>query len=70
MKKLGINLQVHYIPVHLQPYYVDQFGFKIGDYPVSENFYQNEVSLPIFPDLDINDQEFVIDNLIQLLIDK
>ena len=70
MKKLGINLQVHYIPVHLQPYYTDQFGFKIGDYPISENFYQSEVSLPIYPDLDIKDQEFVIKNLLQLLIDK
>ena len=51
MKQVGINLQVHYIPVHLQPFYRKQYGFKEGDYPVSESFYRNEVSLPIYPDL-------------------
>ncbi|MBI5827517.1 MAG: UDP-4-amino-4,6-dideoxy-N-acetyl-beta-L-altrosamine transaminase [Deltaproteobacteria bacterium] len=49
MKKIGVNLQVHYIPVHLQPYYRKQFGYRAGDFPVAERFYETEVSLPIYP---------------------
>ena len=48
MRKKNINLQVHYIPIHLQPFYKRKFGFKKGDFPVAEKFYENEVSLPIF----------------------
>ena len=46
--KKGINLQVHYIPIHLQEFYKKKFGFKVGDFPISENFYRNVVSLPIY----------------------
>lgn len=49
MKEIGISLQVHYIPVHLQPYYRERFGFKPGDFPNAERFYEEEVSLPLFP---------------------
>ena len=48
MKDKNINLQVHYIPIHLQPYYKKKYNFKLGDFPVSEEFYKREVSLPIY----------------------
>jgi len=48
LKKKGINLQVHYIPIHLQLFYKKKFGFKVGDFPVAEKFYRQEVSLPIY----------------------
>jgi len=67
MKELGILLQVHYIPVHLQPYYKKKFGFKKGDYPVAEDFYAREVSIPIYPDLSETDQEKVIHSIKTLL---
>ena len=60
MKKKGLLLQVHYVPIHLQPFYRKNFGFKSGDFPISELFYQNEVSLPIYPDLSEKDQDLVI----------
>jgi len=60
MKDVGVNLQVHYIPVHLQPFYKKNYGFQPGDFPVSESFYRNEVSLPIYPDLSTHDQKKVI----------
>ena len=63
MKESGINLQVHYIPIHLQPFYQKNYGFNTGDYPVSEDFYTKEVSLPIYPDLSNDDQEMAIDSL-------
>ncbi|HXI10059.1 MAG TPA: UDP-4-amino-4,6-dideoxy-N-acetyl-beta-L-altrosamine transaminase [Thermodesulfobacteriota bacterium] len=49
MSNIGINLQVHYIPVHLQPYYRKKFGYRPGDFPKAEAFYTKEVSLPIYP---------------------
>ena len=61
VKKSGINLQVHYIPVHLQPFYQRNYGFKPGDFPVAEKYYAREVSIPIYPDLSGNDQARVID---------
>jgi len=51
MLENNINLQVHYIPVHTQPYYMKNYGFKHGDFPISESFYSQEVSLPIYPSL-------------------
>lgn len=43
---LGVNL--HYIPVHLQPYY-QEMGFEKGDFPVAEKFYSEAISIPLFP---------------------
>jgi UDP-4-amino-4,6-dideoxy-N-acetyl-beta-L-altrosamine transaminase len=56
----GINLQVHYIPVHLQPYYRKKYSFKIGDFPNAEKFYEQEISLPVYPSLSKEDQKEVI----------
>ena len=67
MKKAGINLQVHYIPIHLQPYYMNNYGFKEGDSPISENFYQSEISLPVYPELSVDEQEIVIESIKQLV---
>ena len=43
-----IKLQVHYVPIHLQPYYKKNYGFRKGDFPIAEDFYKKEVSLPIY----------------------
>jgi len=66
MKKGGVNLQVHYIPVHLQPFYRKHYGFNSGDFPVAEIYYSNEVSLPIYPDLSIDDVSLVVNNIIEI----
>ncbi|MFA5074981.1 MAG: UDP-4-amino-4,6-dideoxy-N-acetyl-beta-L-altrosamine transaminase [Candidatus Babeliales bacterium] len=59
LQEYNINLQVHYIPVHTQPYYKN-IGFKIGDYPVAEKFYDQEISLPLYPDLSYKDVKKII----------
>ena len=51
MKHAGINLQVHYIPVHLQPFYKKKYGYNAGDYPIAERFYDRAVSIPLYPSL-------------------
>lgn len=60
MKRVGILCQVHYIPVHLQPYYRRHFGFAPGDFPNAEKFYAEEVSIPCYPDLSGSDLEHVV----------
>lgn len=62
----GVAVNVHYIPIHLQPYY-QELGFKQGDFPVSEHFYQNALTLPLFPSMTAQDQEQVICALHEIL---
>jgi UDP-4-amino-4,6-dideoxy-N-acetyl-beta-L-altrosamine transaminase len=63
----GVGVNVHYIPIHLQPYY-QQLGFKEGDFPVSEHFYQNALTLPLFPSLTDTEQAKVIAVLHEVLM--
>lgn len=67
MRGIGINLQVHYIPVHLQPYYRDRFGYRPGDFPRAEHFYEREASLPIYPLLTDEEAGAVAEGIISTL---
>ena len=58
----GILAQIHYIPVHLLDYY-SQFGWKKGDFPVAENYYNKTISLPMFPTLTNDEQNYIIDKV-------
>lgn len=63
MKELrdkGIGTQVHYIPVSTQPFYKNTFGYKDGDFPVAEKYYEQELSLPLYPGLSDDDVDTVI----------
>jgi UDP-4-amino-4,6-dideoxy-N-acetyl-beta-L-altrosamine transaminase len=55
----SIGVNVHYIPVHMQPYYQDM-GFKLGDFPQSEYYYTRAISLPLYPGLDFTEQDKVM----------
>jgi UDP-4-amino-4,6-dideoxy-N-acetyl-beta-L-altrosamine transaminase len=63
----GVGTQVHYIPVHLQPYYKELFGFKPGAYPEAEKYYEETLSLPLFPAMTDSDIKRVIEAVISLL---
>lgn len=67
MKQKGIFLQVHYIPVHTQPYYKKRFGFKEGDFPEAEKFYRREVSIPIYPTLNKRDLIYISNAILDSL---
>lgn len=69
LREKGIGVNVHYIPVHLQPYYSDM-GFQSGDFPESEKFYCEAISLPMFPNLSEEDQDRVVEVFRTLLISK
>ena len=59
LRKNGIFAQIHYLPAHLHPYYRN-LGWKEGGFPISENYYQHCLSLPMYPTLTEEEQEFVI----------
>jgi len=61
MRSKNIWVQVHYIPVSYMPYYIKNYGYKKGDFPVSEDFYSKEVSLPMYPTLSAQEQNYVIE---------
>ncbi len=63
----AIGVQVHYSPVHLQPYYRDRQGTRFGDLPVAERAYLQMLSLPLFPDMGVDDTYRVVDSLRQVL---
>lgn len=60
----GIFAHVHYIPIHMQPYYKN-LGFKKGDYPNAEHYYQQAITLPLFPDLTLEEVEQVVEMLLK-----
>jgi UDP-4-amino-4,6-dideoxy-N-acetyl-beta-L-altrosamine transaminase len=66
LREHKIFAQIHYIPCHLMPYY-QQFGWKEGDMPNSENYYKNCISLPMFPTLTEPEQNFVIEKVLSFL---
>lgn len=59
----GVGVQVHYIPLHLQPYYRDCYGHRRGDFPVAEAYYDSCITLPLFPAMSDGDVLTVIDRV-------
>ena len=66
LRSKKIFAQVHYIPVHLQPYYKN-LGWKEGDFPNAENYYNRCLSLPMFPTLTDTEQQYVIDSVLEFI---
>lgn len=66
MRAADIGVQVHYIPVHLQPYYSD-LGFRPGDFPNAEAYYHGAFSLPLYPSLTEGEQDRVVSVLKEAL---
>ena len=66
LRAKDILVNLHYIPVHLQPYY-QQMGFKAGDYPEAERYYREAISIPMHPSLTNEDQDYVVSSLLNAL---
>lgn len=62
LRRANVGVNVHYIPIHLQPHY-RRLGFSEGQFPVSERYYAGALSLPLFPDLDESEQDYVAEQL-------
>ena len=63
----GIGTSVHFIPLHLHPYYRRTYGYEPGDLPVANLQYEREISLPIYPDLADGDVDYVVERLAAIL---
>jgi UDP-4-amino-4,6-dideoxy-N-acetyl-beta-L-altrosamine transaminase len=63
LRNNNIFVQVHYIPVHMLPYYKN-LGWKKGNFPIAENYYEHCLSIPMFPALTNEEQDFVIEKIL------
>ncbi|MEM5549636.1 UDP-4-amino-4,6-dideoxy-N-acetyl-beta-L-altrosamine transaminase [Pseudoalteromonas neustonica] len=66
LRAAGIIGHLHYIPIHLQPYY-QAMGFSVGDFPNAEKYYQGAITLPLHPTLQEQEVHFVLNTLQQIL---
>lgn len=62
LRSSGVGVNVHYIPVHLQPYY-KRLGFNAGDFPRAESYYSEAMSLPLYPTLSDEQQQYIVNAL-------
>ena len=67
LRDSGIGVNLHYIPIHLQPYY-ERLGFKKGDFPEAEQYYSEAISLPMYPNLTEAQIEFVVNKICDLVL--
>ncbi len=66
LRDQGVGVNLHYIPVHTQPYYRNM-GFNVGDFPRAESYYRDAISLPMFPTLQEEQQDYVVSTVRQAL---
>lgn len=66
LRSAGIGVNLHYIPVHFQPYY-QELGFNHGDFPQAESYYHEAISLPMYYSLSQEDQDKVVMSLQEIL---
>ena len=59
-KENSIGVNVHYIPVHLHPFYKRNYNTKEGDFPIAESLYEEIISLPIYPQMSDDDVQRVV----------
>ena len=69
LRKNKIFVNLHYMPLHLNPFY-KKFGYKIGDYPNSEDYGNKALSIPIYPNLKKKEQLKVVSLLKKFFYDK
>jgi len=65
LREEGLGVQVHYIPVYLQPYY-QKLGYKKGLCPMAENFYHREISIPMYPAMHNDDVNYVVQKIFKV----
>ncbi len=63
LRKSGLGVQVHYMPLHMHPFYKNKFGYKEGDFPVAEDYYKEAITIPLFPKMTEKEIEYVISSV-------
>jgi perosamine synthetase len=66
LKERGVGTSVHFIPLHMHPYYKNRYGYREEDFPVASKQYQRYLSLPIFPGMTESQIDYVIKNVLEI----
>jgi dTDP-4-amino-4,6-dideoxygalactose transaminase len=66
LNRCGIGTSVHWRPLHLHPYYVDEFGWNAADFPVATREWERLVSLPLFPGMETDEMEYVVKHVAEI----
>lgn len=69
LRDVGIGCSTYFPPIHLQPFYKDQFAYKKGDYPITENIAERTIALPFFNNLSKEKVEFIVSKLKNVLLE-
>ncbi len=67
LSEKGIKCQVHYVPVHFMPFYQKKFGYKKGDFPITEQYYERAITLPLFPKLTNEEVDYVVESVKEII---
>lgn len=65
LKNSGISTSVHFIPVHMHPYYYKKYSYKLADFPVANKVFERSISLPIFPSMSDAEVDYVIEKVLE-----
>jgi len=65
LESKGVGTQVHYIPIHQQPYYRKHTAYELGDFPVAERYYDQALSIPLYPKMTNRDIDIVIETILE-----
>lgn len=67
LREHGINCSVHFIPLHMHPFYKQTYGYNTEDFPVASKEYMRYFSLPIFPGMSSTQIDYVIENVLEIV---
>ena len=67
LKERGIGTSVHFIPLHMHPYYRKTYGYRAEDFPVASKQYERYLSLPIFPGMTSSQIDYVIEKVLEII---
>lgn len=67
LSQKGIKCQVHYVPIHFMPFYQKIFGYKKGDFPITEKYYERAITLPLYSKLTDEEVDYVIASVKEII---
>ena len=67
LKKEGLGVQVHYLPIHLQPFYQKKYGSRPEDFPVAKRYYERAITLPLFPKMTDGEVRYVVETVKKII---
>jgi len=67
LKREGLGVQVHYLPIHLQPFYQKKYGSRPEDFPVAKRYYERAITLPLFPKMTDGEVRYVVETVKKII---